>query len=248
MKFKIQALIGVILALTTMTAGCGKTGTTTTATDIATTTTIQNTPLSTSITTSPQSYSIYNNFNNVNSDSSISANGLILSLALDSKTYSPGQQVSIVIDEKNTLLVPNKVPVTDNWSYSVLAIDPCDIGPGNFGYPYGIAIFQGAFMKADYSGATPLALYDYGMPVPCPGPLPAGAYDFKPLSDIATISGSSVQYPDSTVAITTSLIANGYWTGARQDTSKHGFATGIYTIVAGDEWGALVVLHFTVTN
>jgi hypothetical protein len=152
------------------------------------------------------------------------------------------------LDEKNTLSVPNKVPVADNWPYSNLAIDQCGIGPGSFGYPYGIAIFQGEFTTADYSDATPLALFDYGMPVPCPGPLPAGVYNFEPLSDIATISGSSAQYPDSTTAITTSLTETGYWTGVRPDTSEHGFGPGVYTIVGGDEWGALVVLHFTITR
>jgi hypothetical protein len=29
---------------------------------------------------------------------------------------------------------------------------------------------------------------------------------------------------------------------------EHAFDPGIYTVVGGDEWGALVILHFTVTN
>jgi hypothetical protein len=43
-----------------------------------------------------------NNFNGVNSASSSSTNGLSLSLYLDSKTYQPGQEMSIVVDIKNT--------------------------------------------------------------------------------------------------------------------------------------------------
>jgi len=40
---------------------------------------------------------------------------------------------------------------------------------------------------------------------------------------------------------------NGYWM-AGQNLNEDNFAPGVYTVVAGDEWGALVVLHFTVTN
>jgi hypothetical protein len=35
---------------------------------------------------------------------------------------------------------------------------------------------------------------------------------------------------------------------AGQNLNEDNFVTGVYTVVAGDEWGALVVLHFTVTN
>jgi hypothetical protein len=41
---------------------------------------------------------------------------------------------------------------------------------------------------------------------------------------------------------------NGYWTGADPDAVQHNFEPGVYTIVAGDEWGALVILHFTVAQ
>jgi hypothetical protein len=37
---------------------------------------------------------------------------LSLSLSLDGTTYHPGQEISIVLDEKITLSVPNNVPVS----------------------------------------------------------------------------------------------------------------------------------------
>jgi hypothetical protein len=58
-------------------------------------------------------------------------------------------------------LIENDVPVSDNWSYSNLGLGPCDNGPGGFGYPYGIAIFQGNYTPLNLSTATPLSLYDY---------------------------------------------------------------------------------------
>ena len=188
------------------------------------------------------------NFNDVNSASSASGNGLSLSLSLDSTTYHPGQEVAIAIDIKNTLSVENDVPVSDNWSYPNLEIGPCDNGPGGFGYPYGIAIFQGDYTSSEFSTATSLALYDYSVPPSCPGPMPSSAFDFKPLSDIATVISGSSSLPDSTIGMNTQLAATRYWTGVRPDTSEHGFGPGVYTVVGGDEWGNLVILHFTVTQ
>ena len=188
------------------------------------------------------------NINSVNSASSQSANGLSLSLSLDSKTYLPGREVSIVIAVKNTLSIENDVSVSDNWSYSNLGLGPCDIGPGGFGYPYGVAVFQGDYTSSNLSSATPLSLYDYSVIVPCPGPMPSAEYDFKPLSDIATVLSSASSFPNSTYAVNFELTEAGYWTGVSPGVTKHDFAPGVYTVVAGDEWGSLVLLHFTVSQ
>jgi len=39
----------------------------------------------------------------------------------------------------------------------------------------------------------------------------------------------------------------GYWTNSGIYSFSN-FKPGVYTVVAGDEWGALVVLHFTVSQ
>jgi hypothetical protein len=44
------------------------------------------------------------------------------------------------------------------------------------------------------------------------------------------------------------LDLKGYWTGNSPSAAFTNFESGIYTVVAGDEWGALVFVHFTVTN
>ena len=259
MKRPIRVIVIALLLLSILVAGCGKITTqtstslpiTTTASAITSTTlTGSNTTTSTTAATTTQATlptSTSTDFNNVNSVSSQPANGLSLSLSLDAKTYYPGQEISIVLDEKNTLPVPNNVPVSNSWSYNNLELSPCDLGPG-FGYPFGIVIFQGDYTSSNLSTAMPLSLYDYSIPVPCPGPMPSTAYDFEPLSDIATAVSSSASIPNSTYAINTELNETGYWTGVSPDVSKHGFAPGVYTIVGGDEWGALVVLHFTVSQ
>ena len=71
---------------------------------------------------------------------STSANGLSLSLSLSKTTYQPGQEVSIAVDEANTLSEINNVPVSNNRPYSSLQAAPCD-----YISPYGIAVFQGNY-------------------------------------------------------------------------------------------------------
>ena len=183
-----------------------------------------------------------------NNSVSPATNDLSLSLSTNSTTYRPGQDVSITVDIKNMWQETNHIIAAKDWPYDNLEIDQCDMGPWGFVYPYGIAIFQGSYSLSDFAAATPLALYDFSLLVPCPAPIPAASYDFQPLSDIAQVSGSSAQFPTSTFAITTTLAETGYWSGSTPKVTKHNFEPGVYTIVAGDEWGNLVILHFTVTN
>jgi hypothetical protein len=181
----------------------------------------------------------------VNSATLKSANGLSLSLSLDSTTYQPGQQVDIVIDEKNTLGITNKLNASEKWPVRGIRVGPC----GTLNYPFGVAIFQGNYTVANVSSATPLQIYEPGI-YHCPMIL-AGifSYGFQPLSDTAAI----FQMPESDAAFTLEMktefepAPTGYWTGNVQNTTLTDFEPGVYTVVAGDEWGALVVLHFTVS-
>jgi len=56
----------------------------------------------------------------INSASSNSVSGLNLSLSLDSATYQPGQTITIVVNETNTLKKTNSVSAADNWAFSGL--------------------------------------------------------------------------------------------------------------------------------
>jgi hypothetical protein len=183
------------------------------------------------------------NFNGNNSDSSRTENGLNLSLSLDSTIYNPSQQISIVIDEKNTLSKTNIVSVSSKWSFSYLTLGQC----GTYLLPFGVALLQGYYSSTNISTATPLMFYDYSVQ-PCPivfGKITT--YDFRPSSDIATIQYKSQPgtQPIKT-NVTFSLQLTGYWTGSPP--IKKNFDSGDYTIVAGDEWGNLVIVHFTVSN
>jgi hypothetical protein len=185
-------------------------------------------------------------FNNGNSASSKSVSGLELSLSLDSKTYQSGQQVGIDIDEKNTLSKTNTITSSAKWTISGLGVDPC--GPLN--YPFGIAVFQGNYTAANISSASPLQIFEPGI-YHCPMILTdISSYVFQPLSDSAAV----FQMSESTAVFTAGMNAEfepaptGYWASNNVGATFTNFEPGVYTVVAGDEWGALVVLHFTVTN
>jgi hypothetical protein len=76
------------------------------------------------------------------------------------------------------------------------------------------------------------------------------SYVFQPLSDSAAV----FQMSESTAVFTAGMNAEfepaptGYWASNNVGATFTNFEPGVYTVVAGDEWGAVVVVHFTVTN
>jgi hypothetical protein len=179
---------------------------------------------------------------NSNSVSTSSTNGLSLSLSLDGITYQPGQEVSIAVDEKNTLLTMNNVSATDNLPSEFMSGFTNEPSP----LPFGLAILQGNYDVSNYSNATPLIIRDPSemyIGTQVVGPT---SYAFQPLSDTAVLEGGSYNSSNG-LKMQYEISVNGYWPDNESATSTN-FAPGIYTVVAGDEWGALVVVHFTVTN
>jgi len=171
----------------------------------------------------------------------ISRYGLSLTLSLDSTIYHPGEQITVTIHEKNTLPVENNIHAANRWPVQGLNLGPC----GRLNYPFGISILQGYYDAKSVSAITPLQLFDPNASYHCPPILAAVSYDFKPWSDIAAIytGYDSEPWP---INMATKVTSAGFWTGSRPNAIFSNFTPGIYTIVGGDEWGALVILHFTI--
>ena len=72
------------------------------------------------------------------------------------------------------------------------------------------------------------------------------SYSFSPFIDVAVLNGREYNSSNA-IRLHIEISINRYWPN-NESASYHNFEPGLYTIVAGDEWGALVVLHFTVTN
>jgi hypothetical protein len=173
-------------------------------------------------------------------------NGLSLSLSTDRTTYQPSQDISITVDEANTLSEINNVPVSNNRPYSGLQAAPCD-----YISPYGIAVFQGNYTASTFSAGTPLTLYDPHVARLCPTIFGITSYSFQPSSDMAAvIEGSNPSPTNSSQQMKYELTLNGYWPDDNYSSNSQltNFAPGVYTVVAGDEWGDLVVVHFTVSQ
>ena len=58
------------------------------------------------------------------------------------------------------------------------------------------------------------------------------------------MSGSTAALTGEEMNSDVQPMSMGYWNGS----TITDFEQGVYTVVAGDEWGALVVLHFTVSK
>ena len=180
----------------------------------------------------------------INSAASNSISGLSLSLSLDSATYQPRQTVNIAVDEINTLTKTNNVSAAGNWACPGLSVGPC----GTLNYPLGIAIFQGYYTAGDVASITPLKLDNPNAVYPCPLILSEiSMYAFQPSGDTADLFQLGGTDPVLTEGMNVQIHPAGYWTGSPNGALTN-FVPGVYTVVAGDEWGALVVLHFTVSQ
>jgi hypothetical protein len=171
----------------------------------------------------------------------ISKYGLRLTLSLDSTTYHPGEQISITIGEKNTLPIENNISAADEWPVQGLYLEPCTV------YPFGISILQGYYDAKNVTAVTPLQLFSPNVMYSCAVGPPV-SYDFQPWSDIAAIYTSCDSEPWS-INMTAKVTSAGFWTvtHGHPTWTFSNFTPGIYTVVGGDEWGALVILHFTIS-
>ena len=241
--FRVKWLLGIcilyilgVLGLIVYAIITPATTTTSTSTGIVSTNAVSSTPSQTK-STSPT------NFSDINSVSSSSGNNLSLSLSLDGKIYEPGQSVSIIVDETNLLATINSVPATDNL--------PSGFASGFTNepsiFPFGFAVVSGNYTLSNLI-TNPLLIYDprdeyIGTQVVAPT-----SYSFQPSSDAAYLEGGSYSSSNGLMKMQYELQLNGYWDCNPMEAVQDNFKPGVYTVVAADEWGALVLVHFTVTN
>jgi hypothetical protein len=219
MKHRIGVIVRVVLLLSVL-AGCGSSTTqSTTATS--------------------------NDFNGVDSVSKKFANGLSLSISVSPQLIKPGYPIHIVISESNTLSKMNNLPVSDKWPISGLSVGNCETES----YPFGVAFFQGSYTTANISSTTPLELYDPNtVEIGCISPVfNVTGYDFKSSSDIATLDGGAIN-GSATFEMSAEVIGGINWVGSPPNAVQQYFEPGVYTVAGGDEWGNMVILHFTVTK
>jgi hypothetical protein len=178
-----------------------------------------------------------------------STNGLTLKLSINSTTYKTGDTVFILVDEFNTKKTANDVSTDNAVGWPVQGLNLDQNYTTRYPYPVGISILQGDFNLSDANTVQPLVLINpdeirYGLPIPV-----VSSYDFQSLSDLATL-----QFKDNSVKgqvilpITGTVTANGFWkTGSSGNGGFSAFTPGIYTVIGGDEWGGIAILHFSIS-
>lgn len=183
-------------------------------------------------------------FTGVRSTTTEAANGLLLGLSLNQTTIEPGQTVSITVYERNALKVVNNASSSDRWPVNGLSVGPC--GPLNL--PVGIVVYRGNVSVLSAPGVQPLQLYESGT-YACPMILSGiDAYVFQPLSSEAQVIGSCSPNPCLTLNVSSTVDTRGYWGTTFLQSSFSNFAPGIYTVIAGDEWGDVAMLQFNVSS
>lgn len=161
-----------------------------------------------------------------------------LFLTTNSTIIKKGQAIGVDIWISNTSGNKLVINYDDNWSWKRLTLHPCVVG-----MPFGVALLEGNYSLQNLTAAKQLSLYQNGTYY-CPMERydQVNAYAFEPFSYNTTLETPAGNFPSD---IRYDLSVNGFY-GPTNDFQA--LADGEYTIVAGDEWGHIVLQHFTVSN
>ncbi len=175
-----------------------------------------------------------------------SANSLQLQLSLNSSSPASGFEVSVNVDDYNTLASANNVTAANDWLAPLSYLDGAPCGDDTPGPVVGFAVAQGHYTSSNVTTAEFLDLVNPKATYNCPLYLgyasPAG-FLFVPMSEAADSYGCNQQMCMSGGA-STGLTASGYWNQGGAFTS---FPRGTYTVLGEDEWGDSALAYFTVS-
>jgi hypothetical protein len=154
---------------------------------------------------------------------------------------------TIAAEEVNHLSSVNNITEANQWKYSASLLDPFNnCAPGDS--PVGFAVFQGYYGMNNYTSGEALPLYNTATLFSCTVNYFPNVYLFQPKSDNISVYNDRQFRVNTTASVSASV--SGYWTGGQGLTSPatfNGFA-GSYTVLGADEWGNVLLLHFSVTT
>jgi hypothetical protein len=173
-----------------------------------------------------------------------SALGLMFTLSINSTVITSGDSINVALSLYNTLSKVNNVSAQSDWAFPVLS----NFSASAFPCPNweNFLIFNGSYDKTNISSAVPLYLFPVGYGLACPF-LNWPYFVFQPLSSNVTVGGAG--FYNYGINETTSV--KGYYTTS--ENTENGtlppppFPSGVYTVIAGDEWGDYAILHFAVS-
>jgi len=163
--------------------------------------------------------------------------GLLVRLELNSSEIASGTTLGIYVSDYNPSSSALNLTKGTAWALNGLETGGCL----SLYLPLGIAVFQGRYTSGNVSQGIPLRVFPF---VACPMIVRyITGYLFQAMSDNATVLPGTRAVPMATgIAVD----------GAFDNTPNHlnqmaPFSPGIYTVVAGDEWGNLAFAYFVVS-
>ena len=163
--------------------------------------------------------------------------GLRLVVSLNASTIHVGGSVNYTASIYNTRSSENNVSSASNWAIPGLIFTAC--GPTDS--PIAYAVMPGHYVSGNISKAPSI---DYGMG--CTTVMGVTVYSFRPTSNTASVFGCMVN-PCFTRPVSTWRVFSQYPSGVGLEVHWVNFTTGVYTVVAEDEWGDTTLASFTVT-
>lgn len=189
--------------------------------------------------------------------------GLELTLSVNSTTVPSQDAIEISISVLNALPDANNLSASNDWAIGGLSAGPCDLGnsTNKLFFPVGISVFRGTYGLNNLSSAgKPLSVWAL---VECVVDGVSVGNQYYPLGSITSYSllpGSNSGTYAGYYAKTPGTLVKGVFPTriAVQESIYAANATGLgynslgssvpanYTLVAGDEWGQVTLLHFSV--
>ncbi|HVP23285.1 MAG TPA: hypothetical protein VMS77_05175 [Conexivisphaerales archaeon] len=168
----------------------------------------------------------------------VTSDGLELHVSLNSSSLATGQTVEVAAWIFNPSTEFVNASSSDGWARGDFAAGPC----GVMNYPVGILMAKGNYSLSNLEDAQSLQIYDTGA-FGCPMVLSSiSGFGFQPNSSLAAVYGSCSSPSCFTEDATVTGTFSG-WYGV----THVAFAPGVYTVVAGDIWGGMALLHFVVS-
>jgi hypothetical protein len=181
----------------------------------------------------------------------LSPNGLNFTISTNGTSLSPDQSIEITASIFNTLPKPNNI-TANMKGYQFLGYHLFPDPAGYWMSPYLFVVLNGSYTAQglDGLGGRGWAENAFSMESSTPS-----SYLFGPSSESAAIATylCSASCQNTTVGpyhSSASVVVRGYWTIPMRTDSYPSppkpFTPGVYTLAVEDEWGAVLVLHFTV--
>ncbi|MGH2613482.1 MAG: hypothetical protein ACRDFB_10610 [Rhabdochlamydiaceae bacterium] len=158
-------------------------------------------------------------------------------LGTNASVISSDQAIAIDMSTSNKLPKTILVPSEYNYSFKGTGLGPCTYGP------FDLAILEGFYGENNFTQGNKLSLYPPGI-YSCPVSITPQGYKFEPMSNNVVDRCEPFDGCSNTGQIQFRNSFSGSW----NDTSFHKFESGVYTIIAGDEWGHFAIQHFVVNN